>query len=121
MTGADYLVEVIDKVFTKRRSNVDLGTPRIGMTVGKCKNCGSPAKIRQPWLSKMEVVNDDCYLIHCSNEDCHNYYGMEIGLGELYLVDFIEWDEEFIIKEEPEDGGDRGKIIRFEEREKKRG
>ncbi len=37
-------------------------------------------------------------------------------MRELYLVDFIEWDERYVVREELEEGSDRGKIIQFEER-----
>ena len=62
----------------------------IGAEVGKCKNCGFQVRLRQPWLSLMPIANDGWYLIHCTNEACHNYYGMEIRESELPYVDFIK-------------------------------
>ena len=38
----------------------------------------------------MPIVNDGWYLIHCTNETCHNYYGMEIRESELSYVDFVK-------------------------------
>lgn len=64
----------------------------IGAILGRCKNCGFQVQIRQPWLSLMPIANDGWYLIHCTNEACHNYYGMEIRENELDYVDFIEDD-----------------------------
>ena len=64
----------------------------IGAELGQCKNCGFQVRIRQPWLSLMPIANDGWYLIHCTNEVCHNYYGMEIKENELAYVDFIEDD-----------------------------
>lgn len=64
----------------------------IGAEIGKCKNCGFQVRIRQPWLSLMPIANDGWYLIHCTNEACHNYYEMEIRDNELAYVDFIEDD-----------------------------
>lgn len=62
----------------------------IGEELGKCRNCGFRVLIRQPWLSDKPIANDGWYLIHCTNEACHNYYGMEIRGNELDYVDFIE-------------------------------
>ncbi len=113
MMGTGYLIEAICRTLLERKkTNIDLGTPEIGSVVGKCINCGMPVRIRQPWLSKMEEVNDGYYLIHCSNEDCHNYSGMEIRLDDLYLIDFAEWDERYIIKDNMSNGsGERNGII----------
>lgn len=62
----------------------------IGAILGRCKNCGFQVQIRQPWLSVKPMANDGWYLIHCTNEECHNYYGMEVRENELDYVDFIE-------------------------------
>lgn len=69
----------------------------IGAELGKCKNCGFQVQIRQPWLSLVPIVNDGWYLIHCTNEACHNYFGMEIKKDELAYVDFIEEEAEEIM------------------------
>ena len=70
---------------------------QVGMEVGRCKNCNHPVKLRQPWLSKMPVVKDGYYLVHCSNEDCHNYYGMELSESQFGIADFVEWDEKQLL------------------------
>ncbi len=63
----------------------------VGMQLGTCINCGDAVVLRQPWLSKKMTVYDGWYLVHCSNEECHNHYGMELRLHELYMTDFINW------------------------------
>ena len=73
-------------------------------------------RIRQPWLSQIEEVNDGYYLIHCTNEACHNYSGVEIKLSELWIADFVDWDEKYI-KKEPE--AEPMKIIPFDQRRRK--
>ena len=44
----------------------------------------------------MPVVNDGWYVMHCENEDCHNYYGMELRENEFSIADFVEWNEEIL-------------------------
>ena len=83
----------------------------IGATIGKCKNCGFEVKIRQPWLSKAPIANDGWYLVHCTNEACHNYYGMEIKESELAYADFIK----DIVDYMPENEQKQGKIINLQE------
>lgn len=80
--------------------------PAVGLTIGKCKNCNREVRLRQPWLSKQPVVNDGWYLVHCTNEECHNYTGMELRMWEMYLADFIRYDESVL-------DGSQGKIIKF--------
>ncbi len=98
--AARTLEGILNTITDSHKSNVDLGEPEIGDIVGTCKNCYFPVKIRQPWLSKMEEVNDGYYLIHCTNEACHNYSGVEIKLNELWVADFVDWDEKYIKKEQ---------------------
>lgn len=82
---------------------VKIQEPKVGMKVGTCMNCGRAVVLRQPWLSKMSSVNDGWYLLHCGNEDCHNYYGMELRENEFSIADFVEWNEEYLIyNPEPE-------------------
>lgn len=83
----------------------------IGAEIGRCKNCGSQVRIRQPWLTLMPIVNDGWYLIHCTNEACHNYYGMEIRDNELNCVDFIEDEVGAILVNEHK----KGNIINLQE------
>lgn len=61
----------------------------VGQVFGKCMNCGAEVETRQPWLSNMPIVNDGWYLVHCMNEKCHNYYGMEIREEEQGYIDFV--------------------------------
>lgn len=82
----------------------------IGAEIGKCRNCGFQVRVRQPWLSLMPIVNDGWYLIHCTNEACHNYYGMEIRENELTYVDFIE-----DVDDDVPDEYKLGKIINLQE------
>ena len=70
--------------------------PSVGMRVGTCLNCMEEVRLRQPWLSKKPVVRDGWYLVHCINEDCHNYTGMELRMSEMRLADFIRYDEKFL-------------------------
>ena len=93
------LAGILDAITDRYKVNVDLGEPKIGDIAGTCKNCYSPVKIRQPWLSQMDEVNDGYYLIHCTNEACHNYTGVEIKLSELWIADFVNLDEKYIKKE----------------------
>lgn len=83
----------------------------IGAEIGRCKNCGSQVLIRQPWLTLVPTANDGWYLIHCTNEACHNYYGMEIRESELSYVDFIkDIVDDMSVKEQKQ-----GKIINLQE------
>lgn len=82
---------------------VKIPEPKVGMQVGTCLNCKRAVVLRQPWLSKMPVVNDGWYVMHCENEDCHNYYGMELRESKFSIADFVEWNEEYLINDsEPE-------------------
>ena len=92
------LAKAISGLYDYSDPNVHIESPKIGTVVGRCKNCGSDVEIRQPWMSKIQTVNDGWYLFHCTNEDCHNYYGMEVMLSELGLLEFLEWDEKYIVE-----------------------
>lgn len=81
--------------------NIEIHNPYVGLQLGRCKNCNSTVTLRQPWLSRKSDVNDGWYLVHCTNEDCHNHYGMELRLYELYMVDFVEWSSRYIKSSEP--------------------
>lgn len=83
----------------------------IGAIIGRCKNCGFEVQLRQPWLSKTPIANDGWYLVHCTNEACHNYYGMEIKESELAYVDFIK----DIVDDMPVNEQKQGKIINLQE------
>ncbi len=84
----------IDNINNYNEEGLFIPDIRIGMAVGICRNCGSAVIVRQPWLSKKAIVNDGIYLFHCSNEDCHNHYGIQISPDRLGLVDFAIWDKE---------------------------
>ena len=86
---------------------------QVGMEVGRCKNCNHPVKLRQPWLSKMPVVKDGYYLVHCSNEDCHNYYGMELSESQFGIADFVEWDEKHLIMKAVYEKTEMDNVIQF--------
>ena len=105
------LERMLDAFENRYKSNIDLGVPRIGNIVGTCMNCSAPVRIRQPWLSEMEEVNDGYYLIHCTNESCHNFSGVEIKLSELWIADFVNWDEKYIEKKPKQD---LGNVIPFD-------
>lgn len=75
---------------------VHIRNPSVGMLIGKCLNCKEEVRLRQPWLSKKPLVYDGWYLVHCTNEDCHNYTGMELRMSEMQLADFIQYDEKFL-------------------------
>lgn len=99
----DKLAEAIRSISPYANPTVRINEPKVGMRVGKCINCGSHVKLRQPWLSIIPVVNDGWYVLHCENEDCHNCYGMELRENEFSIADFVEWDEVHLIKnQEPE-------------------
>lgn len=84
----------IDNINNFNEEGLFIPDIKTGMTVGVCRNCGSAIIVRQPWLSKKAVVNDGIYLFHCSNEDCHDHYGIQLSLDKLGLVDFAVWDKE---------------------------
>jgi len=92
------IAEAIRNINPYANPTVRIQSPKVGMKVGTCLNCGAAASLRQPWLSKMPVVNDGWYVLHCENEDCHNYYGMELKENEFSIADFILWDEEHLIR-----------------------
>ena len=95
------LADRLNDIVEARKGNIRITDPVIGMSVGKCKNCGNNVIMRQPWLSEDPIVNDGEYLFKCTNEKCHNYYGMELQIeDELGLADFIEWDAKYIISEQ---------------------
>ena len=99
----DKIADAIRSLDPYANPTVKITEPKVGLCVGRCINCGSKVKLRQPWLSKMPVVNDGWYILHCENEDCHNYYGMELKDNQFSIADFVEWNEEHMIKsQEPE-------------------
>ena len=75
---------------------IHIRNPSVGMLMGKCLNCKAEVRLRQPWLSKKPLVCDGWYLVHCTNEDCHNYTGMELRISEMSLADFIQYDEKVL-------------------------
>ena len=89
---------------------------QVGMLVGRCKNCSHSIELRQPWLSRMLIVKDGYYLVHCNNEDCHNYYGMELLESEFDIADFVEWDEEHPVRNGEAEKMASGNIIPFEKK-----
>lgn len=112
----DKLAETIRRINPYANPNVRVEEPKVGLQVGKCINCGCQVKLRQPWLSKMPVVNDGWYVMHCENEDCHNYYGMELRENEFSIADFVEWNEEFLIKNSKPEMTIADNVIPFEKR-----
>lgn len=92
------LADAIKSLNPYADSTVKILEPKVGMQVGTCLNCRWAVVLRQPWLSKMPVVNDGWYVLHCENEDCHNYYGMELRENEFSIADFVEWNEEHLIQ-----------------------
>lgn len=105
------LADAINSLDQYANPTVKITEPKVGLCVGRCINCGSEVKLQQPWLSKIPVVNDGWYLIHCENEDCHNYYGMELKDNQVSLADFVEWNEEYIVK--TQETTVPGKVIPF--------
>ena len=94
----DKLADAIRSLDPYANPTVKITEPNVGLCVGRCINCGGGVKLRQPWLSKMPVVNDGWYILYCENEDCHNYYGMELKYNQFSIVDFVDWNEEHMIK-----------------------
>ena len=92
------LAEAIRNINPYANPTVKIQNPRVGLIVGVCRNCNSSVRLRQPWLSKMPIVNDGWYVLHCENEDCHNYYGMELKEGQFDMADFVEWYDEHLVK-----------------------
>lgn len=80
-----------------RQSKFDFGgKPMIGAVVGFCCDCGCDVKIRQPWLSDVEEVEDGEYQVHCTNETCINHSGMDVHYtssndNDFRYVDFVDW------------------------------
>ena len=64
--------------------------PSVCKAIGICKNCNSKVVLRKPWLSRMPIVNDGCYVIHCSNDDCHNSVGFEIIANQDNIIEIEE-------------------------------
>ena len=93
--------------------SIEIPKITIGMTVGKCKNCGAPIELRQPWASEMPEVNDDWYLLHCTNEKCHNRFGWELSEEEFCTADFVIWDDLYIPEADRKMPVDTVKIIQF--------
>lgn len=62
----------------------------------------------------MPIVNDGWYLLHCENEDCHNYYGMELKDNQFSIVDFVDWNEEYLIENQETETVISSNIIPFE-------
>lgn len=111
----DYLCDIADAI---RSIYAIPDTPSIpdlhvGLNVGTCKNCGHSVTIRQPWLSLESIVNDDYYLIHCENENCHNYYGMQLKTFEFGLADFVSFRKEYL-EQDISENVDNTKIIYFQ-------
>ena len=107
----DKLADAIRSLDPYANPTVKITEPKVGLCVGRCINCGGGVKLRQPWLSKMPVVNDGWYILHCENEDCHNYYGMELKDNQFSIADFVEWNEEYMIKSQKSEA--QCKIITF--------
>ena len=61
----------------------------------------------------MPVVKDGYYLVHCSNEDCHNYYGMELSESQFGIADFVEWDEKHLIRKAVYEKTEMDNVIQF--------
>lgn len=110
----DKLAEAIRSINPYANPTVRIEEPKVGLRVGKCINCGCQVKLRQPWLSNMPVVNDGWYGLHCENEDCHNYYGMELRENEFSIADFVEWNEKHLIKNQETETVISSNIIPFE-------
>lgn len=107
----DKLADAIRSLDPYANPTVKITEPKVGLCVGRCINCGGEVKLRQPWLSKMPVVNDGRYILHCENEDCHNYYGMELKDNQFSIADFVDWNEEHMIKSQKSEA--QCKIIPF--------
>ena len=56
------------------------------------------------------------YSMKCENEDCHNYYGMELRENEFSIADFVEWNEKILIKNSEPDMTIADNVIPFEKR-----
>lgn len=107
------IAEAIRNINPYANPTVRIQLPKVGMKVGTCLNCGATASLRQPWLSKMPVVNDGWYVLHCENEDCHNYYGMELKENEFSIADFVVWDEEHLIRNQESAISPESNVIPF--------
>ena len=95
--GMNRLADTINNSkFVGGGSKINIENPVIGMRLGTCKNCGKDVELRQPWSSEDPIVNDGWYLVHCKNERCHNFTGIEVMNDEFYFASFVEWEEEFI-------------------------
>lgn len=110
----DKLAETIRHLDPYANPTVRITEPKVGLSVGICINCGCQAKLRQPWLSNMPIVNDGWYLLHCENEGCHNYYGMELKDNQFSIADFVNWNEEFLVENQKTETVISGNIIPFE-------
>lgn len=110
------LADAIRSLNPYENPTVKIQEPKVGLQVGKCINCGCQVKLRQPWLSNMPVVNDGWYVLHCENEDCHNYYGMELRENEFSIADFVEWNEEYLINNSEQEMTIADNVIPFEKR-----
>lgn len=93
----ELIAEAIRSLNPYAEPTVKIQEPKVGMKVGTCINCKGAVVLRQPWLSKLPVVNDGWYVLHCENEDCHNFYGMELRECEFSIADFVDWNEEYLI------------------------
>ena len=62
------LADAIRSLNPYENPTVKIQEPKVGMQVGTCLNCRRAVVLRQPWLSKMPVVNDGWYVMHCENE-----------------------------------------------------
>lgn len=106
MTLADsfnQLAEAIRNLDPRANPSVRIQNPTVGLKVGTCINCGESVALRQPWLTKHPIVNDGWYVLHCENEECHNYYGMELKENEFDLADFVSWNEAYLLRNPEEE------------------
>ena len=110
----DKLAEAIRSINPYANPTVRIEEPKVDLQVGKCINCGYQVRLRQPWLSNMPIVNDGWYVLHCENEGCHNYYGMELRENEFSIADFVEWNEKHLIKNQETETVISSNIIPFE-------
>lgn len=112
----DLIAEAISSLNPYANPTVKIKEPKVGMPVGTCLNCGKAVVLRQPWLSRMPSVNDGWYLLHCENGDCHNYYGMKLREKEFSIADFVDWNDEYLIKKSESEVINVGNVIPFKKR-----
>lgn len=112
----ELIAEAIRNLNPYANPTVKIQEPKVGLQVGTCLNCGRSVVLRQPWLSQMPSVNDSLYLLHCENEYCHNYYGMELRENEFSIADFVNWDEEHVINHSETEMTKADNVIPFRKR-----